>query len=172
MRSIIINHLPYRDSVFYPGTNLMGDLSFPETFCSLIQKYTDTGPTSQSTDRLTPGAWQDSHWSYRYDSSLKKRPTAEAGIEPRSTAIEAGAFTTRPRRLRPSVRSMIIDHLPYRDSVFYPGRNLMGDLSFLETLCSLIQKYNIEQSPPSPSALSPEQKHNNPSSPKQKLYSR
>ena len=26
-------------------------------------QYTDTGPTSPSTDPLTPGAWQGSHWS-------------------------------------------------------------------------------------------------------------
>ena len=26
-------------------------------------QYTDTGPTSPNADPITPGAWQDSHWS-------------------------------------------------------------------------------------------------------------
>ena len=29
-------------------------------------QYTDTGPTSPSTDPLTPGAWQGSHWSANF----------------------------------------------------------------------------------------------------------
>ena len=29
-------------------------------------QYTDTGPTSPSTDPITPGAWQDSHWSANF----------------------------------------------------------------------------------------------------------
>ena len=33
------------------------------TFHLTQSQYTDTGPTSPSTDPLTPGAWQGSHWS-------------------------------------------------------------------------------------------------------------
>ena len=34
----------------------------------LIQsQYTDTGPTSPSTDPITPGAWQGSHWSANFE---------------------------------------------------------------------------------------------------------
>ena len=33
------------------------------TFHLTQSQYTDTGPTSPSTDSITPGAWQGSHWS-------------------------------------------------------------------------------------------------------------
>ena len=33
------------------------------TFHLTHSQYTDTGPTSPSTDPITPGAWQGSHWS-------------------------------------------------------------------------------------------------------------
>ena len=34
------------------------------TFYLTQSQYTDTGPTSPSADRITPGAWQGSHyWS-------------------------------------------------------------------------------------------------------------
>ena len=33
------------------------------TFYLTQSQYTDTGPTSPSTDPITPGAWQGSHWS-------------------------------------------------------------------------------------------------------------
>ena len=29
-------------------------------------QYTDTGPTSHSTDPITVGAWQGSHWSAKF----------------------------------------------------------------------------------------------------------
>ena len=34
-----------------------------QTFHLTQTQYTDTGPTSPSTDPITPGAWQGSHWS-------------------------------------------------------------------------------------------------------------
>ena len=34
-----------------------------QTFHPTPSQYTDTGPTSPSADPLTPGGWQDSHWS-------------------------------------------------------------------------------------------------------------
>ena len=30
-------------------------------------QYTDTGPTSPSTNLITPGAWQGSHWSANFE---------------------------------------------------------------------------------------------------------
>ena len=36
------------------------------TFHLTQSQYTDTGPTSPSTDPITPGAWQDSHWSANF----------------------------------------------------------------------------------------------------------
>ena len=37
-----------------------------QTFHLTQSQYTDTGPTSPSTDPLTPGAWQGSHWSANF----------------------------------------------------------------------------------------------------------
>ena len=36
------------------------------TFHHTQSQYTDTGPTSPSTDHITPGAWQGSHWSANF----------------------------------------------------------------------------------------------------------
>ena len=38
-----------------------------QTFHLTQSQYTDTGPTSPSTDLITPGAWQGSHWSANLD---------------------------------------------------------------------------------------------------------
>ena len=37
-----------------------------QTFYLTQSQYTDTGPTSPSTDPITPGAWQGSHWSANF----------------------------------------------------------------------------------------------------------
>ena len=37
------------------------------TFYLAQSQYTDTGPTSPSADPITPGAWQDSHWSANFE---------------------------------------------------------------------------------------------------------
>ena len=37
-------------------------------------QYTDTGPTSPSTDPFTPGAWQGSHWSANFEVTGMIRP--------------------------------------------------------------------------------------------------
>ena len=46
------------------------------TFHLTQSQYTDTGQTSPSTDPITPGAWQGSHWSdnlcHWYDSAPEK----------------------------------------------------------------------------------------------------
>ena len=60
-------------------------------------QYTDTGPTSPSTDPIMPGAWQGSHWSanflsHWYDSRCNR--DSNQG----SSALEADALTTRPTR--------------------------------------------------------------------------
>ena len=36
------------------------------TFHLTQSQYTDSGPTSPSTDPITPGAWQGSHWSANF----------------------------------------------------------------------------------------------------------
>ena len=71
------------------------------TFYLTQSQHTDTGPTSPSTDPITPGAWQGSHWSHLshwYDSTLKKS-RRKRGSNPGSSALEADALTTRPTRL-------------------------------------------------------------------------
>ena len=40
-----------------------------QTFHLTQSQYTDTGPTSLSTDPITPGAWQGSHWSANFEVS-------------------------------------------------------------------------------------------------------
>ena len=37
-----------------------------QTFHLIQSQYADTGPTSPSTDPITPGAWQGSHWSANF----------------------------------------------------------------------------------------------------------
>ena len=37
------------------------------TFYLTQSQYTDTRPTSPSADPITPGAWQDSHWSANFE---------------------------------------------------------------------------------------------------------
>ena len=48
-----------------------------QTFYLTQSQYTDTGPTSPSTDPMTAGAWQGSQFlSHWYDSTPKKNPVA------------------------------------------------------------------------------------------------
>ena len=43
------------------------EIEFADQNFHLIQsQYTDTRPTSPSTDPITPGAWQGSHWSTNF----------------------------------------------------------------------------------------------------------
>ena len=44
------------------------------TFYLTLWQYTDTGPTSPSADPITPGAWQDSHWSANFWVTGMTRP--------------------------------------------------------------------------------------------------
>ena len=37
-------------------------------------QYTDTGPINPSTDHITPGPWQGSHWIANFDVSCTIRP--------------------------------------------------------------------------------------------------
>ena len=45
-----------------------------QTFHLTQSRYTDTGPTSPSTDLITPGAWQGSHWSVNFEVTGMTRP--------------------------------------------------------------------------------------------------
>ena len=65
-------------------------------------QYTDTVPTGSSTDPMTPGAWQGSHWSANfYVTGMTwpgKIPMVQAWIEPWIFCSWADALTTRPTR--------------------------------------------------------------------------
>ena len=46
------------------GTCCHTEIEVADQTCYLIQsQYADSGPASPSTDTITPGAWQGSHWS-------------------------------------------------------------------------------------------------------------
>ena len=49
------------------------------TFYLTQSQYTDTGPTSPSTDPITPGAWQGSHWSAKFEVTGMTRPRKNLG---------------------------------------------------------------------------------------------
>ena len=68
-----------------------------QTFHLTQSQYTNTGPTSPSTDPITPGTWQGSHWSHWYDSTPEKS-WRKRDSNPRSSALEADTLTTRPTR--------------------------------------------------------------------------
>ena len=65
-----------------------------QTFHLTQSKYTDTGPTSPSTDPITPGAWQGSHWRANFKvigmTRHRKNP---------------GASGNQTRNLPPSMRT-------------------------------------------------------------------
>ena len=50
-----------------------------QTFYLTQSQYTDTGPTSPSTDPITPGAWQGSHWSANFEVTGMTRPRKNPG---------------------------------------------------------------------------------------------
>ena len=62
---------------------------------STQSRYTDTGPTSPSTDPITPGVWQGSHWTANFEVTGMTRP----GKIPSPTGFEHGIFRSRGGRL-------------------------------------------------------------------------
>ena len=72
------------------------------TFHLTQSQYTDTRPTSPSTDPLPPGAWQGSHWSANSEVTGITRPRKKSRRKrksnPGSSALEADTVTTRPTR--------------------------------------------------------------------------
>ena len=45
-----------------------------QTFHLTLSQYTDTGPTSPSTDPIMPGTWQGSHWSANFEVTGMTQP--------------------------------------------------------------------------------------------------
>ena len=74
-----------------------------QTFHLTQLQYTDTGPTSPSTDSVTPGARQRSHWSANFEVTGMTRPEKQSPRRKRdsnrgSSALEVDALTARPTR--------------------------------------------------------------------------
>ena len=67
-----------------------------QTFHLTQSQYTDTGPTSPSTDPITPGAWQGSHWSANFEVTSMTRPPKKI---PSQAGFEPGIFRSRGGRL-------------------------------------------------------------------------
>ena len=67
-----------------------------QTFYLTQSQYTDTGPTSPSADRITPGAWQGSHWSANFQVTGMTRPRKKSrrkrDLNPGSSALEVNAL--------------------------------------------------------------------------------
>ena len=68
------------------------------TFYLTQSQYTDTGPTSPSTDPIMPGAWQGSHWSANFEVTGMTRP----GKTPAASGIRTPDLP--PSRRRPTRR--------------------------------------------------------------------
>ena len=72
-----------------------------QTFQLTQSQYTDTGPTSPSTDPITPSAWQGSLLECNFEVTGMIRPPKNpgaSGFEPGIFAFEVDALTTRPTR--------------------------------------------------------------------------
>ena len=73
-----------------------------QTCCLTQSQYTDTRSTSPSTDPITPGAWQGSHWSASFQvtgiDSTPEKSRREWDSNPGSSALEVDSLTTRPTR--------------------------------------------------------------------------
>ena len=73
-----------------------------QTFYLTQSQYTDTGPTSPSTDPLTPGAWQGSHCCANFWVAVMTRPRKQShrkwDSNLGSSALKADALATRPSR--------------------------------------------------------------------------
>ena len=50
-----------------------------QTFHLTQSQYTDTGPTSPSTDPITLGTWQGNHWSASFEVTDMTRPHKNPG---------------------------------------------------------------------------------------------
>ena len=75
-----------------------------QTFHLTLSQYTDTGPTSPSTDPRTPGAWQGSHWSANFlVTGVTRKISAQARFEP-------GIFRCRGGRLNHCATEVVQTH--------------------------------------------------------------
>ena len=72
-----------------------------QTFYLTQSQYTDTVTTSPSADPVMPGSWQGSDCSANFEVASMTRPgksRLKRDSNPGSSAPEADALTTRPKR--------------------------------------------------------------------------
>ena len=74
-----------------------------QTFYLTQSQYTDTGPTSPSTDPIMPGAWQGCHWSANFEVTGMTR----SGKIPSQVGFEHRIFLSRGGRLYNSANEVI-----------------------------------------------------------------
>ena len=84
-----------------------------QTFYLTQSQYTDTRPTSPSTDPITPGAWQGSHWSANFQVTGMTRPRKNPGawFQPGSSVLEVDTLTTWPTRWFDRVVNTLVEHV-------------------------------------------------------------
>ena len=74
-----------------------------QTFHLTQSQYTDTGPTSPSTD---PGAWQGSHWSANFEVTGMTRPRKN----PCASEIRTRIFSSRGGHLNHSANEAVFPY--------------------------------------------------------------
>ena len=96
--------------------------------CYLTQsQYTDTRPTSPSTDPVMSGTWQGSHWNASFWVTVRHDPE----LNPGSAALEVDTLITRPTRRSRGLRTgresnRVIDKtMKYQDVVYAPSLLLL-----------------------------------------------
>ena len=105
------------------------DRSFRSYFYLTHSQYTDTRPTSPSTDPITANTRQGNHWSANYEVNDMTRP---GKIRRRKRESNPGLSLSRPtRRLFPGVKS---SHLPPSPLLLLP----------LETISFLVRRIKIK----------------------------
>ena len=100
-----------------------------QTFHLTRSQYTDTGPTSPSTDPITPGAWRGSHWSANSEVTGVTRPgknPGASGIRTRDLALsrrtpkplgQRGGYKLKPKNtlgyfeMKCSVSTLLFDNM-------------------------------------------------------------
>ena len=82
-----------------------------QTFHLTQLQHTDTGPTSPSTDPITPSVWQGSVWSANFEVTGMTRPPKKSRRKrdwnPGSSALEAYALTPRSTRRSNNLRILL-----------------------------------------------------------------
>ena len=80
-----------------------------QTFHLTKSQYTDTGPTGHSTDPITQGAWQGSHWSANFKSLVWLDPgkiPAQAGLGHRTFRSRGGRLNQKSNKAAWHLRTL------------------------------------------------------------------